>query len=129
MIKLSHIIFYVRNQEKSRSYYQAVLNIHPKLNVPGMTEFELSTDLILGLMPEKGIERLLGNVRFNTSATKVQPRAELYLIVDNAKAYHSRALQNGGIELSGLLNRDWGHRVAYSMDFDGNILALAEIPD
>jgi len=30
------------------------------------------------------------------------------------------------MELSGVENRDWGHRAAYSLDPDGHVLAFAE---
>ncbi len=54
------------------------------------------------------------------------PRAELYLRVDDAAAYHARALAHGAVELSPLVDRDWGDRAAYSLDPDGHVLAFAE---
>lgn len=48
-----NFILYVRDQEASTGFYIAVLAMEPILNVPGMTEFELSSDCVLGLMPER----------------------------------------------------------------------------
>jgi hypothetical protein len=56
-----HFILYVRNQELSTQFYKQLLSQDPQLNVPGMTEFKLGENCILGLMPEKGIKRLLGD--------------------------------------------------------------------
>lgn len=115
-----HLIFYVRDQSASARFYAAVLQLEPFLDVPGMTEFQLE-GCLLGLMPEAGITRLLGEVCGSGGV-----RAELYLEVPDAAACHARALAAGARELSPLAPRNWGHRVAYSVDFDGNVLAFAE---
>lgn len=125
MIK-AHFIFYVKDQTNSTAFYEHVLNHKPSLNVPGMTEFTLSGDCTFGLMPEKGIQRLLGESLPDLAAGRGIPRAELYLQVDDAQAYHRRALEAGAVELSALAARDWGHRAAYSLDFDGHVVAFAE---
>jgi catechol 2,3-dioxygenase-like lactoylglutathione lyase family enzyme len=57
---MNHFILYVQDQERSTAFYAEVLGMPPELNVPGMTEFRLSTETILGLMPSAGIERILG---------------------------------------------------------------------
>jgi len=54
------------------------------------------------------------------------PRSELYLLVQDPLQHHQRALAAGAIELTGLEDRDWGHRAAYSLDPDGHVLAFAE---
>ena len=119
----AHFILYVDDQKKAAEFYTNVLGMAPKLNVPGMTEFELSTDAVLGLMPIAGVERLL-DINL-PSATG--PRAELYLIVDSPVDFHARAVASGARELSPFSDRDWGHRAAYSIDPDGNVLAFAEV--
>lgn len=54
------------------------------------------------------------------------PRAEIYLVVSNAKACYDRAMANGAKSLSELAMRDWGQQVAYCLDLDGHVLAFAE---
>ena len=114
-----HFILYVADQQASTTFYAAVLQAEPTLNVPGMTEFTLPGGAVLGLMPNAGIERLLG------IETSGQSRAELYLVVADPQATHNRALAAGATELSPLSQRDWGQRVAYSRDADGHIVAIA----
>lgn len=126
MLLKTHLILYVADQDRSTAFYSAVLNQAPTLHVPGMTEFELPGGSVLGLMPEAGIARLLGDALPNPAGAAV-PRAELYLIVDDAQAYHGRALASGGRLLSELQPRDWGHRAAYSLDPDSHVIAFAEI--
>ena len=119
----AHFILYVTDQRKAAAFFAAVLNLQPRLDVPGMTEFVLNDDAVLGLMPVAGVERLLQMAVPEPSG----PRAELYLVVESAGEYHSRAIASGARELSALADRDWGHRAAYSIDVDGNVLAFAEI--
>jgi catechol 2,3-dioxygenase-like lactoylglutathione lyase family enzyme len=122
----AHFILYVRDQQAATAFYTAVLASAPSLNVPGMTEFALSGGAVLGLMPEDGIKRLLGDVLPDPGAGRGVPRAELYLLVSDPGGHHRRALEEGGRELSALAPRPWGHRAAYSLDLDGHVLAFAE---
>jgi len=121
-----HLIFYVQDQQLSKNFYQCVLGVEPSLHVPGMTEFGLGDSCTLGLMPISGIQKLLGAALPDPNLGSGIPRAELYLCVDDAAAYHKAALANGAIELSQLMKRDWGYIVAYSLDPDGHVLAFAE---
>lgn len=121
-----HTILYVKDQTRSMDFYSRVLNCEPALNVAGMTEFTLSESCVLGLMPEMGIKLLLGDRLPDPADAAGIPRAELYLHVADPLEHHLRALEAGATELSGLANRDWGDRVAYSLDPDGHVLAFAE---
>ncbi|MFN8657380.1 MAG: VOC family protein [Candidatus Obscuribacterales bacterium] len=123
---IAHFILYVRDQELSTLFYSSVLNIEPILNVPGMTEFQLSDTSILGLMPEAGIKRLLSERLPDPGAGHGIPRAELYLRISDAPQYHLRALAAGALELSPALARDWGDTVSYCLDPDGHVIAFAE---
>jgi len=124
VIKNSLFIFYVKEQARSRLFYEKVLGHGPILDVPGMTEFQLSQNAVLGLMPEKGILNLLEGAIVDPSLANGIARSELYLLVEDANIYHQRALNAGAIELSPLKERSWGECVAYSKDLDGHILAF-----
>lgn len=120
----SHFILYVRDQAASARFYRAVLGVAPRLDVPGMTELELG-GAVLGLMPEAGIRRLLGDALPDPASANGVPRAELYLVVDDPASFHRRAIEAGAREISALAPRDWGHEAAYSLDPDGHVLAFA----
>lgn len=121
----AHFILYVSDQKQSASFYSTVLGQRPRLDVPGMTEFALSDDCILGLMPEQGIKRLLGAALPDPANANGAPRAELYLRVEDPQAYHRRAIENGARELSSVKIRDWGDMAGYSLDRDGHVIAFA----
>lgn len=124
-----HFILYVADQAKSSSFYSSVLGLKPRLNVPGMTEFQLGPGSVLGLMPEAGASRLLGAEYIDVGSAGSTARAELYLLVDSPSEYHSRALSAGAREISPMAERDWGHNAAYSLDPDGHVLAFAKVTE
>ena len=123
-----HLILYVRDQAAATAFWRAVLGRPPALDEPGMTEFALGTQTVLGLMPEAGIRSLLGPSLPDPAAGRGIPRAEVYLVVPDAAACHARALAAGAAELSPLAPRSWGDHAAYSLDPDGHVIAFATRP-
>lgn len=123
-----HLILYVRDQAAATAFWRAALGQAPDLDVPGMTEFALGPQVVLGLMPEAGIRKLLGSSLPDPAAARGIPRAEVYLVVDDAAACHARALAAGAAELSALARRSWGDDAAYSLDPDGHVVAFATRP-
>jgi predicted enzyme related to lactoylglutathione lyase len=124
--KLPIIILYVADQTKSTEFYSKILSSSPVLNVPGMTEFMLNDLTKIGLMPEKGIERIICPVMPQPVKGSGIPRCELYIIVDDPAASLTNAISAGAIEISKAGMRDWGDVVAYCSDPDGNIIAFAK---
>jgi uncharacterized glyoxalase superfamily protein PhnB len=120
-----HTILYVKDQKRSTDFYRAVLQLEPKLDVPGMTEFQLSDAHTLGLMPEAGIKRLLSDKLPDPSQGSGIPRAELYIRVQDPEVLFERALAAGAKLLSSLEVRPWGDRAGYVLDPDSHVLALA----
>lgn len=124
---VAHLILYVADQRRSTEFYTAVLDVRPRLEAPGMSEFDLPGGSVLGLMPAAGIRRLLGDQLPDPGQAAGVPRAELYLVHPEAEAYHARALRAGARELSPVQARDWGHTAGYSLDPDGHVLAFARV--
>lgn len=119
-------IIYVKEQDKSKDFYENLLNIKPFLNVPGMTEFKLAENVKLGLMPENGISKIISDKLPHPNSGNGIPRCELYLKVNNPIEYIVRGIEFGGIEISKYQERDWGDKVGYISDLDGHIIAFAE---
>lgn len=122
----AHFILYVADQAASAAFWRAALDSVPRLDVPGMTEFALDGGAVLGLMPASGIRRLLGDRLPDPAAARGTPRAELYLLLHDARSCHARALAAGAVELSPVQPRDWGHRAGYLLTPDGHVLAFAD---
>jgi len=120
-------IIYVSDQLRSKEFYSKVLNLEPSLDVPGMTEFTLEDNCKLGIMPEKGIAKILGDKTRHPSEGNGIPRCEIYLYVNKVDEYYNRAIGVGAKEVSPPMQRDWGDTVAYVTDPDGHIVAFAGI--
>lgn len=120
------VILYVADQNKSKLFYENILNKKPLLDVPGMTEFNLTDNLKLGLMPEKGIAKILLPFTPHPEKGNGIPRCELYLFVANPAEALERAVKTGAKEISKAEVRDWGDLVAYCVDSDGHIIAFAK---
>ena len=122
---IAHFILFVDDQTTATEFFCAALDLVPRLQEPGMTEFDLGRDSVLGLMPRSGAQRLLS---LDEDALTVGSGAELYLLVDDPAGCHRRALDAGARELSPLSRRDWGDEAAYSRTPDGAVLAFARRP-
>ncbi len=124
-LTLVEIILYVSNQEKSTAFFQKLLRKPPKLNVPGMTEFELTATCKLGLMPNNGIAKILGTNLPHPDTGMGIPRCELYLMVKDIELELANALTSGAQLVSPIQARNWGHITCYLSDPDGHIIAFA----
>jgi uncharacterized glyoxalase superfamily protein PhnB len=119
-------ILYVSDQKRSAVFYTKALGKQPVLDVPGMTEFQLSSECKLGIMPETGIAKILKDSVPNPATGNGIPRSELYLYVENVETSFERALAAGAKSVSNPSLRDWGDFVAYVCDLDGHIIAFAK---
>jgi predicted enzyme related to lactoylglutathione lyase len=128
MVSILHteIILYVKSQEQSTSFYSFILEKQPSLHVPGMTEFELNTQLKLGLMPQEGIAKILGTKVPHPKTGNGIPRCELYFLVTDLVYHYEKIAAFGAHIISPIKNRDWGDRVFYLSDPDGHVIAFAE---
>ena len=122
------IIIFVADQVKSKDFYQSILTLSPTLDVPGMTEFTLSNDTSLGLMPGNSITKLLDGAIPNPNDANGIPRSELYLFVPNPSESLEILGKNGGKVVSQVGLRSWGDKVGYGLDPDGHLIAFAVNP-
>jgi len=120
----SLFIHYVADQARARAFYRALLETEPRTDVPGMTEFALPGGGALGLMPRTSIEALLPD-----GLPPAGSGSELYLRVPGVEAAVERALAAGATCISPLEQRSWGDDVAYLVDPEGQVLALARWTD
>ena len=120
------IILYVSDQEKSMQFYEKLFRVSPDLHVPGMTEFRLSENCKLGLMPNNGIAKILSDKTPHPTTGNGIPRCELYFNVDDVEYEFQHALNIGATLISETEVRSWNEKVCYFADNDGHIIAFAE---
>lgn len=119
-------IFYVSDQQASTEFYTRLFRQEPVLNVPGMTEFELAANCKLGLMPNHGIAKILGEQLPHPASGNGIPRCELYLLVADVISEYENALHSGAQLIQKVTAMDWGDSVCYFADPDGHVIAFAE---
>lgn len=120
-----NVILYVSDQAAARDFYATLLGRAPRLDVPGMTEFDVASGVTLGLMPEAGIARLISPPLPHPEQGSGVPRCEIYLQVADVDAAYQRALAAGAREVSPPQLRGWGDVAGYVADADGHVLAFA----
>ncbi|HRB30535.1 MAG TPA: hypothetical protein PK872_03390 [Ferruginibacter sp.] len=128
-IQLLETILYVNDQQASAVFYTKLFRQDPDLNVPGITEFQLSANCKLGLMPNKGIAKILSDKTPHPDQGNGIPRCELYFYVEDIQLEFDNATKIGAKLISPIEYRNWGDKVCYFTDIDGHIIAFAEKPD
>ena len=119
-------IIYVKDQEESKLFYERLFQLAPTLDVPGMTEFQLNESVRLGIMPEDGMEKILGEKMPHPNKGSGIPRCELYIPVQTPQDYLERGIKLGASSISSLQLRNWGDEVGYIADGDGHVIAFAK---
>jgi len=119
-------ILYVSDQQASTGFYTRLLRQEPVLNVPGMTEFELAAHCKLGLMPNNGIAKILGEALPHPASGNGIPRCELYLLVADVALEYENALRSGARLIREVTAMDWGDSACYFADPDGHVIAFAQ---
>ena len=125
-IQLVETILYVSNQQQSTDFYSKLFRKEPDLKVPGMTEFNISTNCKIGLMPNDGIAKTLGDKTPHPNSGNGIPRCELYFYVENIQLEFENAIKSGAKLISPIEDRNWGDKVCYFADMDGHVIAFAE---
>lgn len=125
-IRFIETILYVKDQQASTDFYIQLFRQNPDLNVPGMTEFKLAENFKLGIMPNKGIAKILGDKTPHPGLGNGVPRCELYLYAEDIELEFKNAIKAGAKLICPIADRDWGDKVCYFADMDGHIIAFAE---
>ena len=124
-VRYVETILYVKEQQASADFYTKIFRQEPDLHVPGMTEFKLTDTCKLGLMPNRGIAKILANKTPHPDQGNGIPLCELYLHVENIDFEFENALKAGAKLVSPVEDRNWGDKACYFADPDGHVIAFA----
>lgn len=127
-IQLLETILYVNDQQASAVFYTKLFRQDPDLNVPGITEFQLSANCKLGWCPIKALQKYF-RIKHHIPTRNGIPRCELYFYVEDIQLEFDNATKIGAKLISPIEYRNWGDKVCYFTDIDGHIIAFAEKPD
>ncbi|RCU43140.1 lactoylglutathione lyase [Chryseobacterium lacus] len=121
-----HFILYVENQQSSTVFYEKIFRKKARLNVPGMSEFEIADNIVLGLMPNAGIAKILKDKMPAPETGTGIPRCELYLYSDQIDSEYENVKALNIDIISPLQDMNWGDKAFYFADPDGHIIVFAQ---
>ena len=87
------MIIFVENQEKARDFYKEVLDMEPLMDVPGMTEFKLADNMLLGIMPMRNKNMM--DIKTIKHWKRRNSKCQIYLPVDEPDDYYNRVVKAG----------------------------------
>lgn len=121
---LGIVILAVADVSRAQSFYRTVFGWPLKVDTAVYVEFQLPSGIRLGLYQREAFARNVEQLP-QISSGAIMP-VELYLFVEDLEAAVERLTTAGARLLSPPKDREWGDRVAYFADLDGNVLALAQ---
>jgi predicted enzyme related to lactoylglutathione lyase len=122
---LALTILYVEDLARAARFYDAAFAWEKSVDVPVYVEYRLNAGARLGLMPQGNTRHFLGDALGAMRPTDGCPRAEVYLRVDDLDGVTARLEALGARCTSPRSRRDWGDDVAYYLDPDGYVVAVA----
>lgn len=122
---LALTILYVEDLARAARFYDAAFGWPKSVDVPVYVEYQLNAGARLGLMPQGNTRHFLGDTLGALRPTDGCPRAEVYLRLDDLDRVIARLEGLGARCTSPRARRDWGDEVAYYLDPDGYVLAVA----
>ena len=117
------VILAVEDLPRSVRCYHRAIGWQHRVDSPNYVQLQLPVSVGVGIYERHGFRRNTGHVPSQIRASELAP-TELYLYVDDHAAAVAR-LQRAGGRLLSPATRDWSDEVAYLIDLDGNVRALA----
>lgn len=124
MIKFGYTIAYVENVDTELTFFEKSFGLVRRFVDPSGDYGELDTgETILAFANHE-----LGKSNFPGGYAKGSPDkpmgVEIAMVTDNVAKAHQSALDNGGIELHGPVQKPWGQTVSYVASPSGVLLEI-----
>jgi lactoylglutathione lyase len=120
-VRLSHVILFVTDLDASIRFYRDEIGLTFRFAEHGYAEFDSGTEGVRVALFERA--RVMGLLR--RPPGEPGPTSEVVLEVADAGA-HAERLRERGLDVSGPVDRPWGHRTVHVLDPDGHVVELAE---
>ncbi len=124
IVRMVMTVFAVQDLAVSRKFYQDVFGWPINLEFPVLVSFKMSSNIELMLYDKDAFARNTGQMPVFATENSTSS-TELYFHVDDIEEVIRKLEKAGARVLSELKPRDWGDKVAYYADPDGNVLAVA----
>jgi lactoylglutathione lyase len=118
--KVDYVILYVRDLDRSISFYTEVIGLPFKFSEHGYAEFA-TEGTKFALYDRAQLPQLIGREPEGGEATM-----EVAFLVDDVDGEAERLREAGVTVLSGPVDRPWGQRTFHLLDPDGHVVELAQ---
>jgi lactoylglutathione lyase len=118
--RVDYVILYVRDLDRSISFYRDVIGLPFKFTESGYAEFA-TEGTKFALYDRAGLPALIGREGTDPEATM-----EVAFLVGDVDVEARRLTEAGVSVLSGPLDRPWGQRTFHLLDPDGHVVELAQ---
>jgi len=125
MIKFAYTICYVRDVEKTLSFFTNTFSFKIKFITEDKDYAELNTgDTVLAFANEKLGNSNLSDGFICLSDSKKPLGIEIAFVTDEVESTHQHALKNGAKELNPPITKPWGQKVSYIRCPSGILIEL-----
>lgn len=116
---MDHVILFCADLEASVAFYRDAVGLEHRFSEHGYAEFA-TEGTRLGLF-----ERSRVPVLIRRPPGAPGPTSEIVFVVEDVAA-EARRLVALGLEVTGPLDRPWGHRTVHVLDPDGHVVEFAQ---
>ncbi|MDQ6984521.1 MAG: VOC family protein [Ghiorsea sp.] len=125
-MKLSYVILYVQDIEKSVQFYQKAFGIKHKFTHEGGDYAEMETgDTTLAFCVHDLAENLIGK-NYAKATSDVLLGSQITFEPNDVKKAYQKAIETGAMLVSQPEVKPWNFEVAIVKDLDGHIVELAK---
>jgi lactoylglutathione lyase len=118
--RIDYVILYVRDLDRSISFYRDVIGLPFKFSESGYAEFA-TEGTKFSLFERARLPQLIGR-----EPTEGEATMEVAFLVHDVDLEAERLSRAGVALLSGPVDRPWGQRTVHLLDPDGHVVELAQ---
>lgn len=128
MLKLSHVIFYVKDMQATLKFYENAFDIKTRYIHEGGVYAELETGATsLAFITEKAIDTMLPGGYYKNDPAKMPAGCEIVFTSANVQETFENAIKAGATKVSNPEVKPWGQTVAYVRDPEGILVEIASV--
>ncbi len=125
MVKFSHVIFYIKDMNRTISFYQKAFGIGLRFLDESGVYAELETgDVKLAFVLENIANSNLPSGYYKNDPAKLPAGCEIVFTTDDVQSTFNNALKVGAIKVTDPEKKPWGQTIAYVLDPEGVLIEI-----
>jgi uncharacterized glyoxalase superfamily protein PhnB len=125
MVKLSHIIFYIKDMSATLKFYESSFGIKPRFVDESNSYAELETGSITLAFASEELASSNLPRGFQKLNAALPQACEIAFTTDDVNALYDKAIKEGATAIAPAKLKPWGQTVAYVQDPMGILIEIA----